>query len=165
MSNSHLFASHRSAFKLPRHLRKVEKFSILSTVDCGNSSVGRASPCQGECRGFESRFPLEVIHRGLIWFQCRDRARTNSLSRPAVPDLTRWRGFILSWWRIADRWTTGGRRLKWRRTQVVRERSAKPLCIGSNPIGASSVDPIRLSLDSRVTCSQRSENARSRVRT
>src|SRR5262252_6655338 len=24
----------------------------------------------------------------------------------------------------------------WRRTQVVRERSAKPLCIGSNPIGA-----------------------------
>src|SRR5262245_27427351 len=24
-----------------------------------------------------------------------------------------------------------------RRTQVVRERSAKPLCIGSNPIGAS----------------------------
>ena len=25
----------------------------------------------------------------------------------------------------------------WRRTQVVRERSAKPLCIGSNPIGAS----------------------------
>src|SRR5215831_18381913 len=26
---------------------------------------------------------------------------------------------------------------EWRRTQVVRERSAKPLCIGSNPIGAS----------------------------
>ena len=26
---------------------------------------------------------------------------------------------------------------KWRRTQVVRERSAKPLCSGSNPLGAS----------------------------
>ena len=26
---------------------------------------------------------------------------------------------------------------KWRRTQVVRERSAKPLCNGSNPFGAS----------------------------
>ena len=26
---------------------------------------------------------------------------------------------------------------KWRRTQVVRERSAKPLCDGSNPPGAS----------------------------
>src|SRR5204862_4452159 len=25
----------------------------------------------------------------------------------------------------------------WRRTQVVRERSAKPLCIGWNPLGAS----------------------------
>ena len=26
----------------------------------------------------------------------------------------------------------------WRRTQVVRERSAKPLCSGPNPLGASS---------------------------
>jgi hypothetical protein len=26
---------------------------------------------------------------------------------------------------------------KWRRTQVARERSAKPLCSGSNPLGAS----------------------------
>ena len=27
----------------------------------GNSSVGRARPCQGRGRGFESRFPLEII--------------------------------------------------------------------------------------------------------
>ena len=27
--------------------------------------------------------------------------------------------------------------LQWRRTQVVRERSAKPLCSGPNPLGAS----------------------------
>ena len=43
------------------YLRKVKIFSIFKVVNCGNSSVGRASPCQGECRGFESRFPLEVI--------------------------------------------------------------------------------------------------------
>ena len=27
---------------------------------CGNSSVGRAQPCQGWGREFESRFPLEI---------------------------------------------------------------------------------------------------------
>ena len=27
---------------------------------CGNSSVGRASRCQRECREFESRFPLQM---------------------------------------------------------------------------------------------------------
>ena len=25
---------------------------------CGYSSVGRAAPCQGACRAFESRYPL-----------------------------------------------------------------------------------------------------------
>jgi hypothetical protein len=35
--------------------------------------------------------------------------------------------------------TSNENRIKtiWRRTQVVRERSAKPLCSGSNPLGAS----------------------------
>jgi hypothetical protein len=47
---------------------------------------------------------------------------TKSL-RPPRP--TRRRGFIFSF--------------RWRRTQVVRERSAKPLCGGSNPPGASSM--------------------------
>src|SRR6266550_3356557 len=28
---------------------------------CGNSSVGRAQPCQGWGRGFESRFPLSFL--------------------------------------------------------------------------------------------------------
>ena len=28
---------------------------------CGNSSVGRAQPCQGWGRGFESRFPLHLV--------------------------------------------------------------------------------------------------------
>ncbi len=30
---------------------------------CGNSSVGRAQPCQGWGREFESRFPLHVLTR------------------------------------------------------------------------------------------------------
>ena len=30
---------------------------------CGNSSVGRAQPCQGWGREFESRFPLQILHR------------------------------------------------------------------------------------------------------
>ena len=38
-----------------RHIY-AEKCKILS--DCGNSSVGRAQPCQGWGREFESRFPL-----------------------------------------------------------------------------------------------------------
>ena len=30
---------------------------------CGNSSVGRARPCQGRGREFESRFPLSINNR------------------------------------------------------------------------------------------------------
>jgi hypothetical protein len=29
-------------------------------VNCGNSSAGRAQPCQGWGREFESRFPLQI---------------------------------------------------------------------------------------------------------
>ena len=35
------------------HLEKC-----LGKTSCGNSSVGRAQPCQGWGREFESRFPL-----------------------------------------------------------------------------------------------------------
>ncbi len=28
---------------------------------CGRSSIGRASPCQGEGRGFETRRPLHYV--------------------------------------------------------------------------------------------------------
>ncbi len=34
---------------------------------CGNSSVGRALPCQGKGRGFESRFPLQNTNLNLIY--------------------------------------------------------------------------------------------------
>lgn len=31
-----------------------------SYIDCGSSSFGRARPCQGRGREFESRFPLQI---------------------------------------------------------------------------------------------------------
>ena len=34
--------------------------SSSDTVKCGNSAVGRAQPCQGWGREFESRFPLKI---------------------------------------------------------------------------------------------------------
>ena len=36
----------------------------MSTVRRGNSSVGRAQPCQGWGREFESRFPLQIRNLG-----------------------------------------------------------------------------------------------------
>ncbi len=38
----------------------------LSKNLCGNSSIGRALPCQGKGRGFESRFPLQILLLYLI---------------------------------------------------------------------------------------------------
>ena len=39
---------------------------LQSSEQCGNSSVGRAQPCQGWGREFESRFPLK-IRQLLLW--------------------------------------------------------------------------------------------------
>ena len=38
-------------------------FSLFEGLFCGNSSVGRAQPCQGWGREFESRFPLRRSER------------------------------------------------------------------------------------------------------
>ena len=35
------------------------QLTLHQKSDCGNSSVGRARPCQGRGREFESRFPLQ----------------------------------------------------------------------------------------------------------
>ena len=35
---------------------------FLAKDNCGNSSVGRAQPCQGWGRGSESRFPLNILN-------------------------------------------------------------------------------------------------------
>ena len=37
---------------------RINKGNFAAAIPCGNSSVGRARPCQGRGRGFESRFPL-----------------------------------------------------------------------------------------------------------
>ena len=36
-------------------------FRKMTEPECGNSSVGRARPCQGRGREFESRFPLQIF--------------------------------------------------------------------------------------------------------
>ena len=46
---------------LPYKQRVIGSSPIVPTI-CGNSSVGRALPCQGKCREFESRFPLHFIY-------------------------------------------------------------------------------------------------------
>ena len=38
---------------------QTSRFCYDSQLRCGNSSVGRARPCQGRGREFESRFPLQ----------------------------------------------------------------------------------------------------------
>ena len=38
-----------------------------SVVKCGNSSVGRAQPCQGWGREFEPRFPLKAKAQVAEW--------------------------------------------------------------------------------------------------
>lgn len=43
-----------------------EKDSNLFWSFCGNSSVGRARPCQGRGRGSESRFPLILKKKNTI---------------------------------------------------------------------------------------------------
>ena len=46
-------------FVSQRDERKTSE--VKRQTKCGNSSVGRASPCQGGGREFESRFPLHIV--------------------------------------------------------------------------------------------------------
>ena len=54
----------RLANKKFGELKKIVTFAIPignnPVTYCGNSSVGRAQPCQGWGREFESRFPLQI---------------------------------------------------------------------------------------------------------
>src|SRR5690606_32795549 len=56
-------------------LRKTWSF-----FDCGSSSVDRASPCQGEGRGFEPRLPLHLRFFEGRMFQARDVMTSNPAS-------------------------------------------------------------------------------------
>ncbi len=56
---------------MPRVLDMKIEIPIMATSFSGNSSVGRAQPCQGWGREFESRFPLQTtkapILRGFLF--------------------------------------------------------------------------------------------------
>ena len=61
---------------------------MLASRGCG--SVGRASPCQGEGRGFESRHPLHPRSSGL---------RVTALRAPPEGGSTRVHGGVAEWFR------------------------------------------------------------------
>ena len=54
--NEALDMASKSLFVLDRKTQA----GIFRGLRCGNSSVGRARPCQGRGREFESRFPLQI---------------------------------------------------------------------------------------------------------
>ena len=65
---------------------------LRNAKQCGNSSVGRAQPCQGWGREFESRFPLHddchyVIHLfvQIVFMCCIWRGGRVVMQRPAKP--------------------------------------------------------------------------------
>ena len=43
---------------------------LVKRNNCGNSSVGRAQPCQGWGRGSESRFPLNFLEQHQVFILC-----------------------------------------------------------------------------------------------
>ena len=92
---------------------------------CGFSSFGRARPCQGRGGGFDPRNPLQK------------KAGTKTSCPIFLPRenqdrrLRRERVYLVN-----IRRATRHRPLR-RRSQAVRQRSAKPLFIGPIPIGAS----------------------------
>ena len=57
--------------------RVLETLGSIVVNVCGNSSVGRARPCQGRGREFESRFPLQFYIALMYCFQ-----RGSPLLRP-----------------------------------------------------------------------------------
>lgn len=66
---------------------------------CGNSSIGRALPCQGKGRGFESRFPLQST---LI--------RAFRLGKLRLADASKLRILIQSIWKRENKgWTNKNR--------------------------------------------------------
>ena len=108
--------------------------TITRSASSGSGSVGRASPCQGEGRGFESRLPL---HSSPVPMTTSGPAAPSSSGRTAdfgsVSRGSNPRGAA----NLTDLIPGGARRTPatWRRGLT--RGSAKPLFIGSNPIVAS----------------------------
>ena len=59
--------SSRVLSRRPAGTTRCESSSKARWIACGRGSVGRASPCQGEGRGFESRLPLKRIPGLSVW--------------------------------------------------------------------------------------------------
>jgi len=75
-----LHSGNRSAHKVTGCVARPERIVSRSVRSCGNSSVGRAQPCQGWGRGFESRFPLfprPPSGLGMTGFSYWERCRTS----------------------------------------------------------------------------------------
>ncbi len=54
-------------------------------VICASGSVGRASPCQGEGRGFESRLALLFSGCGSVWLERLIWVQEAAGSSPVTP--------------------------------------------------------------------------------
>ena len=89
---------------------------MLISDKCGNSSVGRARPCQGRGREFEPRFPLQYA-RVVESVDTRD---LKSLAFRGVP--------VQVWLRAPFQNDTSGSL-----AQSVEQRTFNPLVEGSNP--------------------------------
>ena len=61
------------------------KTLLLNNVLSGNSSVGRARPCQGRGREFEPRFPLHFFMRCARVAESVDARDLKSLAFRGVP--------------------------------------------------------------------------------
>jgi hypothetical protein len=90
--------------------------SIRSTK-CGNSSVGRARPCQGRGREFESRFPLQIQHHLLDTGFIVMVTEQVLCNRPEGS---------LEWSAWMNDRTDGSKKLKWLGGRVAMPRTATP---------------------------------------
>ena len=77
------------------HCRTEANKLAKNEVFCGNSSVGRARPCQGRGREFESRFPLQekrMLKKFNVLFSVIPPSNSNSrqLSGTQRSELLRW---------------------------------------------------------------------------
>src|SRR5438552_4169988 len=56
---------------------------MVAVHSSGSGSVGRASPCQGEGRGFESRLPLHFFAQSIVARRATGRPREAAEPVPA----------------------------------------------------------------------------------
>ena len=108
----------------------------MTTKYCGNSSVGRARPCQGRGREFESRFPLndnDSLHG--CRFSLKEETRTSAPERsPVIGELAeRQRSLRGHEWREEVRGAASGSSLVFRSPRVFAGRKG-PFCFGESAL-------------------------------